>query len=250
LYEFLSTHKTHWPDNALAQLLDSGRKKFAPFMDDVRVMEFWWPEFCRMAEAFCTKETEMRSMGRRPISLECSGAWTVSLSNNVKVTLTAKADRIDQTLDGKLVILDYKSRRKPEWKNMRSLQDPQLPLEALIAQNGHFDEIKSKDVSHMEVWKLSDGNLKIHPFPTAKNKIKTADFLEEITRTLTEILDSFFAKGAPFAASFDYGVPPFSGSQQDSLSRWELEQKAYSLLARRSAWSDGGESESTETEAA
>ena len=66
-------------------------------------------------------------------------------------TLTAKADRIDKSKDGRrAAVLDYKSGGSYPHKGIVSGKLPQLPLEMLILENGGF----GKDIT-VPVSKLS-----------------------------------------------------------------------------------------------
>ena len=59
--------------------------------------------------------------------------------------LTARADRIDRTHDGDIILYDYKSGTPPNQKQ-QSLFDKQLLLEALMIENGDFDGIPASKI--------------------------------------------------------------------------------------------------------
>ena len=61
--------------------------------------------------------------------------------------LTARADRIDIAEDGSAVIYDYKTGKPPLQKHVDELFAPQLPLEALIAEEGGFADLGQRAVS-------------------------------------------------------------------------------------------------------
>ncbi len=71
-------------------------------------------------------------------------------------TLTCRADRMDVGMDGKNVrILDYKSGGSFTQKGMENGTHPQLPLEAMILQDGGFEGIGPKNVDELAYWILN-----------------------------------------------------------------------------------------------
>ena len=60
--------------------------------------------------------------------------------------LTARADRIDVTQDGGVMLYDYKTGKPPIPKHVEELYAPQLPLEAAIAEAGGFAELGQRSV--------------------------------------------------------------------------------------------------------
>jgi ATP-dependent helicase/nuclease subunit B len=71
---------------------------------------------------------------------EIRGEITIPLGNNV-LTLSARADRIEQFDDGSCAILDYKTGLPPTEKQVRTGLSPQLTLEAAILRRGGFKGI-------------------------------------------------------------------------------------------------------------
>lgn len=63
--------------------------------------------------------------------------------------LTAKADRIELRQDGTLAILDFKTGRFATDAQISAGLDQQMPLQALIAQNGGFDTVPAATVSEL-----------------------------------------------------------------------------------------------------
>jgi len=78
-------------------------------------------------------------------------------------TLTARADRIDLTPDGRALIYDYKSGNPPSDKQQRAFEK-QLLLEAALVERGAFDSIGSRPVADAAFIGL---NGKIVPAPLA-----------------------------------------------------------------------------------
>ena len=82
-------------------------------------------------------------------------------TRNGPFELTARADRIDQLADGRIEIIDYKTGSTPTKKQVENGLPPQLPLEALIARENGFEELKGQDGLRVEAfhyWKLGGGD--------------------------------------------------------------------------------------------
>ena len=78
------------------------------------------------------------AIGIARILTEVKGALPVGTG----FTLTARADRIDVTDDGSVVIYDYKTGKLPVQKHVEDLYAPQLSLEAAIAEAGGFEDLE------------------------------------------------------------------------------------------------------------
>jgi ATP-dependent helicase/nuclease subunit B len=145
------------PDDALARLLELGRDRFGSLLDshpDVRA--FWWPRFERIAAWFVTLERERR-LTIRPLATEIAGRLELAAPGGTFV-LTATADRIDRTNEGRLLIVDYKTGQVPSRREVELGFAPQLPLEAAIALAGGFPGVPAGPLAGLAHWRLSGGN--------------------------------------------------------------------------------------------
>jgi ATP-dependent helicase/nuclease subunit B len=134
LAAFLRAHRGPFDDAAVAALLDAGRRAFATVADYPEVTALWWPRFERIARAFVALEAgRPKPLDRK---FEITGALTVPRRTG-DFTLSGRADRIDVTADG-LVVVDYKTGGAPTVAQVKSLIAPQLPLEAAIIRAGGF----------------------------------------------------------------------------------------------------------------
>ena len=102
-------------------------------------------------------EQARRRDGTRPIATEISGGIDVEPAGAL-FRLTAKADRIDRLGDGRLAIIDYKTGRPPSADLVRRGLAPQLPLEAIIADQGGFPNIPAAVTGELAYLRLSGGN--------------------------------------------------------------------------------------------
>jgi len=124
------------PDDIFAALNEIAGAHFETLGDAPSVRAFWRPSFLRFARWVAATEPARRADIVRTHS-ELKG--TLSLLTGF--ALTARADRIDLTTDGQVVIYDYKTGTVPNQTQVRDLYAPQLPLEAAIAEAGGFTEL-------------------------------------------------------------------------------------------------------------
>jgi ATP-dependent helicase/nuclease subunit B len=119
-------------------LIESGRKVFAPLIEQHEIRTFWWPQYQRMAHWLAAQEAEFKP-GLLRIHAEVSGAHAFKI-HGVPHKLTARADRID-ALQSAVRIIDYKTGLPPSPDQIETGLSPQLPLEAAILLNDGFANI-------------------------------------------------------------------------------------------------------------
>jgi len=137
--EFTQTYADGWPDDPLGRFLELGRKYFAPLEEDPEARALWWPRLVRIAHWFVGWEAARRRNLRRSFA-EVRGEIEIPLGAGV-FRLAARADRIDQHVDGTYAILDYKTGEARTEKQVRVGLAPQLTLEAAILRGGGFAEV-------------------------------------------------------------------------------------------------------------
>jgi ATP-dependent helicase/nuclease subunit B len=118
-----------------------GDAVFETLGDNPSLSAFWRPSFHRFAAWFAASEPARRANVTGSFAEVC-GALTLPSG----FRLTARADRIDTTDSGAVVIYDYKTGAPPNQGHVAELYRPQLPLEAAIAQGGGFGELGRRDV--------------------------------------------------------------------------------------------------------
>ncbi|ODR99832.1 hypothetical protein AUC68_01450 [Methyloceanibacter methanicus] len=142
LNRFTKAYPDSLPDDVEAVLKEMGEALFDTLGDDPSLLAFWRPSFERFAEWFAATEPGRRANIVRSLP-EVPGALTLPSG----FRLTARADRIDEAADGSLVIYDYKTGAPPSASHVTDLYKPQMPLEALIAQEGGFEALGPRSVS-------------------------------------------------------------------------------------------------------
>ncbi len=155
LNDFLTACPADLPENADDILLDLGSDRKSRLPDDPGFWDYWWPRFERLTRWLVLHEKTWRQ-GARPFLTETKG--TVTLPGPAgDFTLTARVDRIDRLASGHWAIIDYKSGGAFRKTHIISGEEPQLPLEALILNEGGFPGIESGKTSYLGYWKLTGG---------------------------------------------------------------------------------------------
>ena len=139
--------------DALPALLAHGRSIFDANRLGADLRALWWPRFEESARWLLDSERERRAAGETLLAAERKGKLEFEAPGGL-FTLRARADRIDRARDGTLIIADYKTGQPPTEKEMRSGLAPQLPLEAMIAAEGGFDDVAPAQVSLLRVIRL------------------------------------------------------------------------------------------------
>ena len=133
------------PHDALDQMMAMGKEAFSAFDDHLNVMTFWWQRFRHMAEWFVHHEAGWR----RELAMsyaEIIGQTAIPTSVG-EITVTATADRIDITQDGQIRIVDYKTGKPPSAVSVSGGRSLQLRVEAMLAGNHAYDDIKDGDIA-------------------------------------------------------------------------------------------------------
>ncbi len=219
LEKFAAKYPRELPDDALDELIALGKKHFDAAQAEQQIVRaFWMPFFENMAEQFILLEKNTLRKGFSEILPEIEGKIDVEISGQ-KIILTARADRIDIGGDDRCAIYDYKTGSLPPMKHILSPEpqqfEPQLPLEAIIAQQGGFEKIHAMQVKRLAFIKLKDASWENMLKEISHPKTLALNSLEFIRTTLEKYLD----ENEPFA-------PPEKIRSED-----------YDHLARRKAWS-------------
>lgn len=137
--------------------------------------------------------------------------------------LTGKADRIDLLTDGGLAIIDYKTGKPPSKTDVAKGFEPQLPLEAAIAETGGFPGVPAVSASALIYWRLSGGSEADRP----ADATKPSDLPGLAGETLAGL--------KRLIAAFDHVDTPYSATPPGPWSRFD----PYAHLARAAEWSSG-----------
>lgn len=135
-------HYTHH-ETAVRDLIDLGTAKIQESVPWEGIAALWTGRLEAIADHIVGDELSRRKTST-VLGCEVVGSYRVP---GTPFTLTGKADRIDQVGTG-LVIYDYKTGSAPSQKLIKTF-DVQLPLEAVMAEAGAFENIAATPVSYV-----------------------------------------------------------------------------------------------------
>lgn len=199
-----------YPSDAAEQLLKMGESEFAAQGISADIKAFWWPKFVKTINWL----TNIEENYRREVACvhnEIQGSLCFDSSGG-KFTITAKADRIDETKGGGLNILDYKTGSARSVKEVETGMAPQLPIEGLIAEQGGFPDIPAKEVESLRYWKLGDKEILCNQEQSRRGLEKTMQYLQTWISSYDSAATPYLAKPIPSRAP--------SYSDYDHLSRY------------------------------
>lgn len=199
-----------YPDDAKVQMLRIGEDEFAANHISSDIKAFWWPKFVKTVDWLIETEKAYRSEVKK-VHNEISGSMVFD-SDGGKFTITAKADRIDETKDGRVNVLDYKTGKARSNKEIASGMAPQLPIEGLIVQSGGFAEIPAKKVSTLRYWRLGKEEIVADEEQSQRGLERTMSYLQTLIAYFDKESTPYYAKPNPHDAP-DY-------SDYDHLSRF------------------------------
>ncbi len=129
------------PEDRVPRLLDTARAVLAAKVPWPVARRLWQGRLARVADTFMAEEEDRHTLAV-PCAYEQKGAL---LLPEVDFTVTGRADRVDVTDDGDLVIYDYKTGTPPSAKQQKQF-NAQLLLLALIAETTGFEAVPAAPV--------------------------------------------------------------------------------------------------------
>ncbi|MEL7303000.1 MAG: double-strand break repair protein AddB, partial [Pseudomonadota bacterium] len=190
LADFAEAFPDALPANIAAALIAIGEQRLEEFIKQPDVAAFWAPRFRRFARWFAETEPDRRGDGYVGFS-EVTGQIDIA-GKTGRLTLTARADRIDLSAGG-VAIYDYKGARELATmaRNARDLRAPQLPLEAAIATDGGFAGVNG-DVIRLAYISTSGGEPAGSEVPlVSKGSVDYATLATEALDDLRALVDRF-----------------------------------------------------------
>ena len=217
LEEFNNRYPHQYPNNAKEELLKIGKKYFMEQQISSDKLAFWLPKYNNTIDWLISVEQKYRSNIKR-VHNEVCGEYSFNSAGG-DFTIKAKADRIDENLDGSLNILDYKTGKARSSKEVSAGFAPQLPLEGLIASQGGFKNIKAAEVQHLIYWQLGK---------------KVTD----IDKNIDEIINKNFTNLQSLISAFDFESTAYICHPNPKKIP---EYSDYEHLARVKEWSTSGD---------
>ena len=155
LEEFNKKYPSNLPVDAAKILVKMGREAFEKSNMKKEKLSFWIPKMEKMMQ-WVAAEEEIYRLGVEKVNNEVWGRFCIDDLPGGKFEVFARADRIDKLVGGGVNIIDYKTGSARTKNEVKKGYAPQLPIEALIAKNGGFDNIEKGDVKSLMYWKLGD----------------------------------------------------------------------------------------------
>jgi len=213
------------PANARDRLFAVARAKFAALLEDANFRLLNWPRIEQGLEFFLSFDRERREHTLRILSEE-PGSLVVPLGDGSEFTLTAIADRIEETQWGAVFLIDYKTGALPGINEARVGFAPQLTLEAAMLARGGFANAPRQAPMGATYLKLGGGKGGERRDLNFKDDETLADVAEEHYAALIAMLDQFRDESTPYLPR---PYPKFVGAFG-----------VYDHLARVKEWSASG----------
>ncbi len=192
-------------EQTLNQLLTLGEKTFKDENIDPQTNPFMWEKFKRICQWFVKQESQPKPIKHL---LETNAKMHLSLPKGDMI-LKGRADRIDIFSNKKAAIIDYKTGYAPSKAQVCAGYAPQLPLEALMLQDGCFEGLPQKDyqVTDLSYWRLigkaKSGEI-THVLPDEK-KMPLSDFWNATMQKLTALLMLYQEENTPYPVGLNAG---------------------------------------------
>lgn len=222
LMSFTQAHPDKLPDDIAAELMRNANMLFAEFGDQARIEAFWRGQLAVFSRWFAATEP-VRREGVEKVLAEVRGELILDVGDGF--SLSAVADRIDIREDGSFAIYDYKTGGVPTPRNVDEIKAPQLPLEAVIAQQGGFEglpEAPATRLSYIRARGYGEGGEE----RDAGKKLTPDELASEALEHLKNLVAAYASETQPYKAlrrtGFDYRYDD------------------YAHLARLQEWQAGG----------
>ena len=194
-------------------------------MENAEFRTFLWPRMIFALQKFVDWERQRRS-DIKQVHAEQYAVMDLTLHDGSIFKLSGVADRLEWRMDDTVVLIDYKSGRVPQMKEIKAGFSPQLILEAAMVQKGVFTAVGAKSVSDAIYIKLGGGK------GLKDQHVKDTNIsLEQLVhRQFEEMIKLLSQFREPDRSYVPRPFPQFTNSYG-----------VYDHLARVQEWSSGGE---------
>ncbi len=196
LDQFVKTFPEELPDNAADKFIQITRKELEAYGVETDVKIFWEPRLEKIAVWLVDTE---RTWRKDMIPMKCEVRGFMDFHGPAGIfTLSVRADRLDQTRDGTAAaIIDYKSGGTYSQKGIVGGQYPQLPLEALILEQGGFEDTKIIPVERLSYW-VVNGSGNGGTLSSLKDAEKLSEAKENARSGLENLIARFDVQSTPY----------------------------------------------------
>jgi ATP-dependent helicase/nuclease subunit B len=190
--------------------------------------------------AFAAWERERRPLIAQTY-IENRGEITLDTPHG-KLTLSARADRIDRTKEGPVDVIDYKTGSPPSGKQVQTFLASQLPITGLIVANGGFESLGERATSALIYFRFGSskpGATQAGWIGRATEELQKepspASLIQKAQEGLFSLLEKHSQESTPYLSK---PRPQFANEYGD-----------FDHLARRAEWAAIAEGEDDESEA-
>ncbi len=198
LANFLRAYPKRLPEDAVVKLVAAGRESFGTALARPGVWAFWWPRFLRIAAWVAAQEVQ-----RRPVLDEILSEITGKLvldGPKGPFEITGRADRVERRRDGMIALIDYKTGATPSGTEVAQGYAPQLPLEAMMIEQGGFTAVAAGLVGELAYWRLTGGDPAGEiKFPQS-DPTKLRDLIADASQGLKDLIAAFDDPATPYRA--------------------------------------------------
>jgi len=198
LANFLRAYPKRLPRDAAAQLLALGNEAFGAVLTRPGVWAFWWPRFVRIAD-WVTAQELLRRQELDEVLGEITGQITLAGPSGPFV-LTGRADRVERRCDGAIALIDYKTGSTPKDSEVGQGFAPQLPLEAMMIEEGGFAAIARGVVEELAYWRLTGGDPAGEVRFPESDPAKLRDLIAAARQGLADLVAAFDDPATPYRA--------------------------------------------------
>ncbi|MDB5472812.1 MAG: addB [Devosia sp.] len=216
--------------DALETLKAIAVQQFAGLEGIAERRDIWLRRFTTAAEQFLDYERQRDKLVKKRHA-EIDGRWTLGLAE--EFTLSGRADRVDELVDGTLEIIDFKTGAVPSRGAMQAFEVPQLLLEAQMARVGALKGVGAAETSRLTYIKIGLGPEAFNPKDfTPAEGYSVMEAADELSRRVQRHVEHFLFGSVPMPAR----LLPLKGQRFAG---------AYEHLARVAEWTanDGEEGE-------
>ena len=238
LHDVMDRFASRWPaglpDDPARELRTIGEAVFADVIDEPDVQGFWWPRFVELIPAIVAWERARRGAIRR-VATELRIKLPLKLPDGAEVSLSARADRVEEHHDGTLAILDFKTGSAPTGAQIKAGLAPQLLLEAAMGSAAAFTGMSEAGVA-VSIGPAAIGSASHIALKAAADGLKTSEIATpaELERLSAACLDGFTG----MVAGFRNGERAFTSRFAPQFMRHAGD---YDHLARVKEWSTSGD---------
>ena len=210
LERFYKQYPEHLPENPKSIMLELANKLLEENEIEDNVKLFWKIKIEKMIDWILQKEESLR-VGIKHTHCEVKGRTSFQSSGG-EFFVGAKADRIDETTNGTISVIDYKTGSAPSKTKVEKGYAPQLPIEGIIAQKGNFEGIPAKPVESLHYWKLQSKESSFN---------KEVDvLLDNYINKLTAIIEHFDDKDSEYIVQPKYKDPYCDYTHLSRINEW------------------------------